>query len=485
MPRLSVRLGADKLHIDFEGRPLLSDLLRQQGLPLATPCGGKGICGKCGVLLQQEGEDLPRRLLACQTRLQGSAQLWLPEAEQLEQIELNRELHMQQGKPMPGRYGLALDIGSTTMAARLVDLSAARPLSAAACRNPQRSVADNVIGRIEAAMAGQGHELQRMVREAADGLLHKACGSAGIRPDLVDKLVVAGNTTMLTLWAGRDVTPLSKAPFHAEWLAGEWDEARRTYLAPCIEAFLGADILLAVLSTGITKRSETALLADIGTNGELALWHAGRLYCCATAAGPAFEGGGIRDGLGSVAGAVDAVWVEEGELRYSTIAGAPARGICGSGLVDAAAALLALGVLDETGALEGEAVEIAPQAALTRQDIRSLQLAKGAVAAGIATLCGKLGIGYDQIQRFYIAGGFGAHLRPESAAAIGLFPAAMKEKALAVGNAALAGALMLLMDEALVQEAEALARQAQVVQLSGDPAFAQAFVDGMMFEEMG
>ena len=256
MPRLKLHLSGKARDIAFEGRPLLSELLRREGLRLSTPCGGKGICGKCGALVKLAGEAEPRRLLACRTRLEGSAELWLPEAETIEQIELNHGLQALSGPAMQGRYGLALDIGSTTLAARLVDLKEGRPLAAAACANPQRELSDNVIGRIEAALAGQGPELRRMVKEAAEGLLQEACRKAGVGPEEVDRRVICGNTTMLTLHEGRDPAALARAPFRADWLAGEWDAAGRVHLAPCIEALTTITPISVVTGIAMTKPIE-------------------------------------------------------------------------------------------------------------------------------------------------------------------------------------------------------------------------------------
>lgn len=486
MAQLTVIAGGVAKTVAFEGTPLVADLLRAHGYEVPTPCGGKGVCGKCAV--QAEGSLSPPakdgRCLACSTRLTGDAVITLAAAETLRNIALSGDLPLFDASPVPGRYGLAVDIGTTTLAAALIDLRQAKTVVFAARRNPQREIADNVIGRIEASLEGAGSQLQASVRGEIDALKKEACQQAGIDEAQVDATVITGNTTMLYLWEGRNPLTLSRAPFEADWLAGGWAADGKTYLPRCIGAFLGADIVCAVLASRMTTHDETVLLIDIGTNGEIALWHQGRLYCCATAAGPAFEGGGIRDGVGSVAGAVDTVRVENGKLAYTTIADAPPIGICGSGLIDAAASLLALDMLDETGSLDEDEASIAPGVALTGQDIRKLQLAKGAVAAGIRTLCRHLDIALEDIGSFYIAGGFGAHLNMENAAQIGLIPRALRHKAVSIGNAALAGAMMMLMRQEFMDEATRLADHAEVITLSGSAAFSEAFVDSMMFEEM-
>ncbi len=485
MPDIIVISGGKRQVHEFHGTPLLHDLLRSFGYSVTTPCGGKGVCGKCALTAEGALNPPPTngRSLACATRVEGDCVITLPRDEDLKNIALAGALPLFDVNPMPGRYGLAVDIGTTTMAAQLIDLTNGTVLSPAAQRNPQREVSDNVIGRIEAALEGKGAHLERLVRDAITALKARASKASGTPVDAVDHLVVTGNTTMLYLLTGRSPMPLSRAPFEPDWLADE-TVFGNMYLPPCIGAFIGADTVCAILSTRLVHHEETVLLADIGTNGEVALWHQGKLYCCATAAGPAFEGGGIRDGVGSVEGAVDRVWVENGELKYTTIGDASPTGICGSGLIDAAAALLETGRLDETGAIEDEEEEIAPGVALTGQDLRKLQLAKGAIAAGIRTLCSTLGIGMDDIAHFYVAGGFGAHLNMDNAAKIGLIPRALAGKAVSVGNAALAGTMMMLLKQEFIDEARETARQAHVVTLSSSPAFADAFVDSMMFEEL-
>jgi uncharacterized 2Fe-2S/4Fe-4S cluster protein (DUF4445 family) len=484
MPDIIVLHGNQRCTHAFTGTPLLHELLRSLGYAVPTPCGGKGVCGKCAVMAQGALDPPPAhgRCLACVTRVLGDAEITLPREEELRNIALAGALPLFDMHPMPGRYGLAVDIGTTTLAAQLIDLAHARVLASASRRNPQREVSDNVIGRIEAALAGQGAQLQQLVKDAIAKLTQEAAMASQIDPNQVDAWVVTGNTTMLYLLTGRDPETLSHAPFEPDWTADETVEGM--YLPPCIGAFIGADTVCAILSTRLMHHEGTALLADIGTNGEVALWHGGTLYCCATAAGPAFEGGGIRDGVGSVAGAVDRVWVEDGILRYSTIADETPVGICGSGLVDAAAALLETGQLDETGAMDNDEESIAPGVALTGQDIRKLQLAKGAIAAGIRTLCKTVGIGMEQVDAFYVAGGFGAHLDMDNAAKIGLIPRALVQKAVSVGNAALAGAMMMLLRQEFIEEARNIACKAQVVTLSGSAAFSDAFVDSMMFEEI-
>ncbi len=481
MPYLRIYKGETVRDVPFEGTPLLLHVLLGAGESVPTPCGGKGTCGKClvraeGCLSGQaekgNGISLWR---SCQTRLTGDAQVWLNEQEQLQHIALSGDMPSFVFSPMEGEKGLAVDIGTTTMAATLIDLNSGRVLAADSMENPQRSVAFDVIGRIEAAMHGQGMKLAGQVQEAISRLLQNLGGQA-------DVAVITGNTTMLYLLTGRDPEPLSHAPFEADCLFGvsqPFSFLPRVYLPRCISAFVGADIACAILASRMMTKKETSLLIDIGTNGEIALWHQGKLYCCATAAGPAFEGGSIRCGCGSIKGAIDRVWIEEGKLHFTVIGEGKPKGICGSGLLDAVASLLALGQIEDTGLMEQE-VNLTDDIRIIPQDIRNLQLAKGAIAAGLMTLCETVGIRPGDIHTLYLAGGFGKHINPESAQAIGLIPAVLTGRTVVLGNAALTGAQMLLLRSLFTEEIENMAQSCEVVTLSGSPVFSSHYMECMM-----
>lgn len=250
-----------------------------------------------------------------------------------------------------------------------------------------------------------------------------------------------------------------------------------------MNAFVGADISCALLASGMITRAETALLCDIGTNGEIALWHRGQLLVASTAAGPAFEGAGISCGVTSVPGAIDRVWIEGGAIKTHTIAEAPAVGVCGSGLIDAVCALLALGLVDETGATQEETLPLAEGVSLLPRDIRAVQLCKGAIAAGVDTLLAVAGVNYSDIARLYIAGGFGAHLNMGSAAGIGLIPQALADRVSVIGNASLSGAAQLLLSVDAREEVGRIAKKAQHITLSGNPTFNRLYMEHMMFPE--
>jgi uncharacterized 2Fe-2S/4Fe-4S cluster protein (DUF4445 family) len=432
-----------------------------------------------------EAEQKAGTRLSCQAVLLGDARVILADTRKTEQIEVSGIAVPVELDPMEGRLGAAVDIGTTTLALKLYDLSSGTALGEAAMLNPQTSVAADVMGRISAAMDGQLEKMRQQIVDAIASLLTAACKSAGQPETSVDKLVLTGNTTMLYLLTGRDPECLSHAPFKADTLFGNWDTVlgRDTYLPSCMNAFVGADITCAVLASGMTESSATSLLCDIGTNGEIALWKDGRLYVTSTAAGPAFEGAGISCGCSSIQGAIDKVRVENGAICAHTIGEVPAVGICGSGLIDAIAAFLAIEEIDETGAIESDDLPLRDGVALQSRDVRAVQLAKAAIAAGIETLMESAGTSCDEIETLYIAGGFGSHLNVASAAAIGLIPGELAGKVKVIGNASLSGSIRLLLNRGSVAAAEAIAGNSSHVNLGGNPRFNEHYMDQMFFPE--
>lgn len=489
MPKLTVRRGDATWTIPFESGQRLDEVLIAHDLAVPRPCGGRGVCGKCAVELSGQvsapnaAERRAGRRLSCQALLMGDALAVLPDDGGMEQIALFSDAAARAVKPTAGRLGAAVDIGTTTLACKLYDLRDGTCLSEAGRRNPQTAVAADVMGRVGHAMDGGLDTLRRQAGEAVEGMLRESCARAGVSFEALDALVVTGNTTMLYLLTGRDPRALSHAPFLADHLFDEETElfGRRTYLPPCMHAFVGADISCAVLAAGQCDGDGISLLTDIGTNGEIALWKDGVLRVASTAAGPAFEGAGISCGCGSVRGAIDRVWLEGKEVRAHTIGEASAVGVCGSGLIDAIAAFLRRGNIEETGATEEERLALRDGVALMPKDIRAVQLAKAAIAAGMETLMRSAQTAPEEIGTLYIAGGFGSHLNVDSAATIGLIPDALAGSVRILGNAALAGAARLLLDTDAIARIRAICARATFVNLGGDPLFNELYVDHMFF----
>lgn len=486
MAKLTICRGGYERTVFFDGTPLLDDILTREGFLTPHPCGGKGKCGKCAVIAEgalsapTETERAHSLRLSCMTRLLGDARVTLSDEVSTMHIESD-DATLSPAAHAVG-YGAAADIGTTTLAVKVYDLQSGECVGSASTPNPQASVAADVIGRIEAAMNGKAEFLRALITDTLRDLLGRATPT-GIRPTA---LTVTGNTTMLYLLCGYDTTPLSRAPFVADHLFGgelalPWSDIP-VYLPPCMNAFVGADITCAVLAAGMCERDEISLLCDIGTNGELALWKNGTLYVTSTAAGPAFEGAGIVCGCGSIDGAIDRVWVEDGALRIHTLGDQSPVGLCGSGVIDAVAAGLETEAIDESGAMD-EPLILGGDIALHPKDVRAVQLAKAAVAAGIDTLFELSHTTPREIQTMYIAGGFGTHLSLESAAAIGLLPGELCDRAIILGNAALRGAALSLTDPAARKKLGTIATRATHVNLGGDSRFSAHYIDRMIFGE--
>lgn len=489
MAELTIWQNGHSRIVPFQGQPTVRDVLSQAGYLSPHPCGGRGTCGKCAVYLEgavsapNESELHAGHRLSCQAKLLGNAIVSLPNTPKAAQIEtgirkIDTALH-----PMAGRYGAAVDIGTTTIAVKVYDLTSGNCIGEAACRNSQTAVAADVIGRIDAACKGLGVYLQKLVLQDIENLLLAALQDTNPSTG-IDSLVLTGNTTMLYLLNGFDPESMSHSPFYAEHLFGTEAEllGKNCYFPPCMSAFVGADITCAVLASRICQSNETALLCDIGTNGEIALWKDGTLFVTSTAAGPAFEGAGISCGCDSIHGAIDKVWLDGNELRIHTIGNVSPVGICGSGLIDAVAAGLQCGSIDETGALDEDFFALCDTLHLLPQDIRAVQLAKAAIAAGIATLTETAGITLDDIRTLYIAGGFGSHLNVESAACIGLIPDELKSRVKILGNASLSGAVNALLDTITWHQLHNIASTAQHINLGGNSKFNENYIDHMLFE---
>ena len=463
------------------------------------PCGGKGVCGKCRVratgALSALSKEEERHLtpfeiadgmrLSCCARVEGECYVTLS-TDSVMSVVTEGKVAATAPSPTFAAYGAAVDIGTTTIAARLYD-TAGRLLAQDGCVNPQIAFGADVLSRIQA--AGEGADLTAPLQSAVNGLFSRLAQAAGIHTAAIDGAVITGNTAMLCLFTATDAASLSHAPFA---LPTAFDEVRTAaqlgltalapnravYLPPCAAAFIGADALCAALACNLDGDA-TALLADMGTNGEMLLSHHGALYACSTAAGPAFEGVGISCGMPAITGAIDEVALVNDRLLSHAIGGR-AEGICGSGLVDAAACLLATEEMDMSGYLES-AASLGDGISLAQADIRALQQAKSAVCSGLQTLLHHAGITADEVETLYTAGGFGSRMNGRNAAAIGLIPQALATRIQPVGNAALDGAARLLLDAHTREQMTALLEKIQVIELATDPFFTDRFIKNMSF----
>lgn len=489
MAVLTIHRGHRISNTEFDAPQPLSMLLGQADESFSSPCGGRGVCGKCAIALSGSvSEPTAAEIrcgtrLACQVNVTGDAEVTLPYLLPMSNIEGGSIVSRLPKAPMPGHFGAAIDIGTTTIALLLYDLHTGQCLGSSSMHNPQASVAADVIGRIDAALHGHADELQHQVSSAVRTLLASACANASIPSEQVESFVVTGNTTMLYLLTGRNPEALSHAPFEADCLFSQelTYNGRTLYLPQCLHAFVGADTSCALLACAMTTTNETALLCDVGTNGELALWHQGILYIASTAAGPAFEGAGITCGCASIPGAIDRVEISGNELLCHTIGDKPPVGICGSGLLDTVAALLETDQLDETGYLEDGSIQLHSNVILTQADIRAVQLAKASICAGIMSLLQAAKCSLREINAVYLAGGFGSHLNMQSAARIGLIPADLADRVRVIGNAALDGAAILLTDTNARERMMTMKDAAHHVRLDGNPFFASQYIESMLF----
>ena len=464
-----------------------------------APCGGRGMCGKCRVkakgrlspVTSRERELLsPDELkagirLACLTYIEGDCEV---ETEiKADAIIAEADLSVPDAAcPSFKRHGIAVDIGTTTLGARLYDTKG-KILSVASSLNPQIRWGSDVVTRIESAVNGKADEMRRAVVSGINKLISELAVNTQISPTLIDFGVITGNTTMLSIFCGKSVEGLSHAPFTMDFPFGKsfsahelgliLHETTEIYIPPCISPFVGADTTCAIIASELCDK-EYALLADIGTNGELCLIKNGKLLVTSTAAGPAFEGVGITCGMRAQNGAIDSVKIINNSLTVHAIGDTEPRGLCGAGLIEATAALLELDVIDETGSME-EKYYLSKNVYLTQRDIRNLQLAKSAICAGIKTLLSEARA-TDPVP-VMLAGGFGTALNPDSTLRIGLLPKDRVGEIKPIGNAALGGAAMLLLNKNLKEKCDLIAKTAIHVDLASSPAFSEFFMKDMMF----
>lgn len=488
---------------EFEGCVNVGEVIK--GIKnIEMPCGGHGKCGKCKVYVKGKANDLTeneKRLLSedeikrgirllCSLYAEGDIEITL--SDSFGKAEIITDGFMPEfiiDTDFQG-YGAAIDIGTTTVCARLYG-EKGRLISESSCLNSQKSFGADVISRIEAGIKGEGALLSRALRENIDFLLSDMAGSAKITVSDINSLVITGNTAMLHFLTDTDVEPLAKAPFEAKRLFGEVLLAKdiginyvnsdaRVYLPPCVSAFVGADTVCALLASDILEKDGVNLLADIGTNGEIALCRDGKITVCSTAAGPAFEGAYLKSGMMGRSGAIDRVWLENGKIAFHVIGDVKPLGICGSGIIDAVQTLLFTEDIEKSGYME-EDVTLSEGVFVTKDDVRAIQLAKSAVVSGIYTLLKEEGLSFSDVDSLSIAGGFGSRINLSSAEGIGLLPKGAKKKSKAIGNGALAGAAMLLLNKELRDKCDKIIKSAKTIELSDNAFFIDKYVENMMF----
>ncbi|RLG29330.1 hypothetical protein DRN97_12050 [Methanosarcinales archaeon] len=504
-----------------EGRTILS-YLQELGIDINASCGGEGKCGQCQVEVKCAPGALSERTeaenkfvhddmhrLACQARiLRTDSHIYIRllrriyyvlESGDYKEIALEPFVHVEGervfcesediGKYTGEIYGIALDIGTTTLATYLIDLESGEVSSVISRENPQTKYGNNVISRIEFARKGQGI-LEREIRTAVNKMITTLTD-----PGKVYELVVVGNPVMRDLFFGYPVESLGKSPYEplstmpltktAKELGLVVNPNARVYGLPLIGSFVGADALAVVLATEMYKNQNISMAIDIGTNTEIVLGNRDRLIATSCAAGPAFEGAGITCGVGGVSGAIKEVRIENGEVKYKTIDDAAPVGVCGSGIIDTLAELLDKKIIDGRGKFYGEEKRfgIAERISLSEEDIDQLNLAKTAVSVGIKVLLGRYGIALEEIDNIFLAGGFANFTNTENAIRIGLLPDVERERVKKVGNAAIEGARQALVSKTKREDAEAIAKRIEHIKLEEEENFMELFVTELYFQQ--
>ncbi len=461
------------------------------GMVPDAPCGGQGKCGKCRILL--DGEEV----LACRTQVEKDCEVRpVLEGKKHAQIlndGLFRSVACEAGSLPEGTEApvlAAVDLGSTTVVAYLMDGRTGELLSTRSTLNPQRQYGADVVMRCSYVLEHGPEVLSSCIREAIDRLLGEAAAEAGRRKEDIVKIVMAGNACMHHLFLELPVDTLVRAPYVPKVKNTVKKEASGCGIHVCqnaqliwlpnIGGFVGADTTACMLAAEFDKREELTLMVDIGTNGEMVLGNREGYTVCSTAAGPAFEGAKITCGMRGSDGAIDHVYLENSEVKFHVIGDGKPAGICGSGLLDAVHCLLQTGWIREDGYMK-EPWHFSDEVFLCQKDVRELQLAKAAIAAGVQLLCRKRGCRIEEIRTLLLAGAFGNYLDPDSACGIGLLPEVLRDRIVPVGNAAGAGARLAVLSEREFARAEDMASKAGFLELATEPDFMDVYVDEMSY----
>jgi len=426
----------------------------------------------------------------------------------------NHVLDMEPGDTTRAQYGVAIDIGTTTLAGYLLNLNTGEEVAVRSRMNPQRSFGDDVISRIKQAheRGEEGlRELQKAVTSGINIVINHLCQTARVSPAHIYKATVAGNPTMIHLFTGIDPSNIAHSPFipvlrdslilPALGLGLDMNPEGQVHILPSISGYVGADITAGILYTKLHQAEGIQLFIDIGTNAEIVLGNKDRLLACSTPAGPALEGARIKYGMNALPGAIAYVFLNDRDLKLETIGDRAPKGICGSGLIDLGGELCKLGLINERGNFgrrvdlpisnrirQGEKGQFqflvsdgSKPIYLTQQDVRELQLAKGAIRSGVEMALRELGVTLDEVEVVYLAGAFGTYVRRESVLRIGMLPELPLSKIKPVGNTAGQGAKLCLLNQGKWEEIQRLAEQMEYFELSYLKDFSQAFIGSMHF----
>lgn len=506
----------------------LLEMLQEKNEYISAPCNGNGICGKCIVRYKsgateptkQDREFLSEKQLeqgyrlACQSYPTEEYKVEIPELEEtievLSQWENQRTEEILKNtaegtaeKTENALYGICIDIGTTTLAALLVNLETEADCQTAVSVNHQRAYGSDVLSRISASNSGKKWEIQRCIRQDLQKLIRELLQKEKITEQQIQRIVIAGNTTMCHLLRGFSCETLGVAPFlpvDLSWMEGSAADFlgmkeldTKVVILPGISAFVGADIMAGIAKMNMHRSEGYHLLLDIGTNGEMVLGNCRHMYVTSTSAGPAFEGGNISCGMASIPGVISHVFMEEtGKAGFQVIGETDgenkkqqAIGICGTGMIDLVYELREHQMIDEHGTYSDlyfdTGYELAEKVKFTQNDIRELQMAKAAIRAGVDILVKKAGITFDEVDNCYLAGGFGTKIDIKKAAGIGLIPKELEMKTIPAGNTVLAGTKEVLLSRISKEELEKIQTMADVINLAEENDFEEMYLSYMDF----
>lgn len=506
----------------------LLEMLQEKNEYISAPCNGNGICGKCIVRYKsgateptkQDREFLSEKQLeqgyrlACQSYPTEEYKVEIPELEEtievLSQWENQRTEEILKNtaegtaeKTENALYGICIDIGTTTLAALLVNLETEADCQTAVSVNHQRAYGSDVLSRISASNGGKKWEIQRCIRQDLQKLIRELLQKEKITEQQIQRIVIAGNTTMCHLLRGFSCETLGVAPFlpvDLSWMEGSAADFlgmkeldTKVVILPGISAFVGADIMAGIAKMNMHRSEGYHLLLDIGTNGEMVLGNCRHMYVTSTSAGPAFEGGNISCGMASIPGVISHVFMEEtGKAGFQVIGETDgenkkqqAIGICGTGMIDLVYELREHQMIDEHGTYSDlyfdTGYKLAEKVKFTQNDIRELQMAKAAIRAGVDILVKKAGITFDEVDNCYLAGGFGTKIDIKKAAGIGLIPKELEMKTIPAGNTVLAGTKEVLLGRISKEELEKIQTMAEVINLAEENDFEELYLSYMDF----
>ncbi len=452
--------------IEVDDGVILSDILIKSGKLLPHICGGKGTCKKCLVFVNGKDE------LSCQYQVKSDIDVVIPE---------NCEILSETGSKGSGTITynccFVLDIGTTTLALALVSLDEKEIIKVKTATNPQRAFGGDVLTRIEYCNKNSVSELQSCLIE----VINKMIDEIGVNS--VNTMYVSGNTTMLHIFLCVDPSSIGVAPYTPVFLESQKKKGfdlglkniEKVISLPCISSFVGADLVAGLNYADFPDENKYNLLVDLGTNAEIVLYNKNDLYCTSAAAGPCFEGANITFGMAATDGAIYSYSLDG---SFKTIGNEAPRGICGTGLIDIIAVLLAKGIIDETGYMENEEFFITDTVKLTQKDIQQFQLAKSAVYSGISAILREKPISFEDIETLFISGGFSAKINIKNAVKTGLLPKELKEKIIVLNNSSLLGTVKYAFEQ---NDLSVYTKNAEYIDLSMNEYFSELFIENMEF----